>query len=123
MKKQWNWFEKTNKKEAIKNELQPLITEMISDDVQCLFISPQVGVILEECDNVFIVPNDEIIPHHENLTVEHFFNFYKNDEPIRVYIDRNKEDVEIIDFRGHKEIVNTLRIGSDGFFTKYSNKL
>lgn len=110
MEKQWNWFEKPNKKEAIKNELQPLILDMISDKVQCLFVSPQVGAILEECDNVMITFNDEIIPHNENLEVEHFYNFYKNDEPIRVYIDRNKEDVETIDFRGSKEIIDTLRV-------------
>jgi len=121
MEKQWNWFEKTNKKEAIKNELRPLITEMIDDDVQCLIISPQVGVILEECENVMITFNDGVVPYNENLDVEHFYNFYKNDEPIRVYIDKNKDDVEIIDFRSEKEIVKTLRIGGDGFFTKYMN--
>ncbi len=111
MEKQWNWFEKTNKKEVIKNELQPLILEMISDSVLCLFVSPQVGIILDECDNIMITPNDEIIYHNENLEIEHFFNFYKNDEPIRVYIDRRSdEDVEIIKFMGTKEVVDRLRI-------------
>lgn len=111
MEKQWNWFEKPNKKEAIKNELQPLILEMISDNVNCLFVSPQVGVILDECDNVMIIPNDEMIHYNENLDVEHLFNFYKNDEPIRVYIDRRSdEDVEIIKFMGAKEVVDKLRI-------------
>lgn len=110
MEKQWNWFEKPNKKEAIKNELQQLILEMISDDVQCLFISPQIGVILEECDNVMITYKDEEIPYNENLQIEHFYNFYKNGEPINVYVDKNKDDVETIDFRGTNKIVATLRI-------------
>jgi len=57
-----------------------------------------------------MIVNDKIIPHNENLNVEHFYNFYKNNEPIRVYIDKNKEDVEVIDFMGKKNIVKTLRI-------------
>jgi hypothetical protein len=94
MEKQWNWFEKSNKKEAIKNELQPLILEMISDDVECLIISPQVGCILQECDNVMITPlNDRISYKCEEFIAEHWYNFYKNDKPIKVYINKNKEDI------------------------------
>lgn len=78
-----------------------------------------ITVILEECDNVMLTSKDELIQYNGNLEIEHFCNFYKNDEPISVYVDRNKEDVEIIDFRGNKEIIDTLRIFSNGFFTKY----
>lgn len=117
MEKEWDWFGKTNKKEAIKNELEPLVMKMISDDVEFLIVSPQVGAILNECDNMFVVSTNQIIPHKENLNLEHVFYFYKNKKIINVYVDINKIDLETIDFISNKGIDTSLRVISNILFS------
>lgn len=117
MIKEWNWFEKTNKKEAIKNELEPLIMEMINDNVEFLIVSPQVGAILNECNYMFVTSTNQIIPHKENLNLEHVFYFCKNKKIINVYVDINKIDLETIDFISNKGINASLRVISNILFS------
>lgn len=110
MEKTWNWFGKTNKKEAIINELQPIISELISEEVEYLFISPEIGAILYECNNVMIIPNNDTLLFNRNSNIEHIYNLYKNEKQVCVYIDKCKDDIEIIDFMGKEYIINILRI-------------
>lgn len=94
MEKYFDWFNAPNKKEAIRTELFETINSMLSDEIIYMITSPEIGVLLEELDNIVI---SKI--HEAFLDIRHTYNYYTTQTNyIPIYLDRNSGIIDQIKF-------------------------